>query len=74
MKCPYCNGELERGELKSRGGLFFLPDGESMPMLYTDRQMEKHRAIPLLTNVTSLTSEGQAACVCRECRKIIIDY
>lgn len=27
-KCPYCGGELEKGKLISRGGNFFLPDGE----------------------------------------------
>lgn len=30
-KCPYCGGDLEKGKLISRGGNFFLPDGEKMP-------------------------------------------
>lgn len=33
MKCPYCHSEMEYGELRSRGGVYFLPDGESMPKL-----------------------------------------
>ena len=44
MKCPCCNAEMERGELRSRGGVFFLPEGETLPKLYTRRLMEKHRA------------------------------
>lgn len=38
-KCPYCGGELEKGKLISRGGNFFLPDGEKMPALFTERSM-----------------------------------
>ena len=28
MKCPFCGQEMEQGKLRSRGGLFFLPEGE----------------------------------------------
>lgn len=27
MKCPCCNAEMERGELRSRGGVFFFAGG-----------------------------------------------
>ncbi len=42
MKCPCCNKEMEKGELRSRGGVFFLPEGEESPKLYTENQMKKH--------------------------------
>ena len=36
MECPFCMKEMEKGTLQSRGGVFFLPDGESLPKLYTE--------------------------------------
>ena len=32
MKCPCCNKEMEKGELRSRGGVFFLSEGEELPI------------------------------------------
>ena len=34
MKCPCCNNEMEKGQLRSRGGVYFLPDGEKKPLLF----------------------------------------
>ena len=34
MRCPICDKEMEIGKLRSRGGVYFLPDGEKSPMLY----------------------------------------
>ena len=45
MKCPWCNNEMEKGRLINKGGLYFLPDGEKYPKLYTKREMEKHNAV-----------------------------
>ena len=28
MRCPICDKEMEIGKLRSRGGVYFLPDGE----------------------------------------------
>lgn len=74
MKCPYCNNEMEKGELRSKGGLFFLPEGESIPKLYTDNQMKKHNAVHLPPYMTSIHPEFPAAYICRQCSKIVIDY
>ena len=41
MKCPCCNNEMEKGKLRSKGGVFFLPDGEKSPKLYTENEMKK---------------------------------
>ena len=74
MKCPYCNSEMEKGELRSKGGVFFLPDGESSPLLYTEREMEKHNAVYLPPYMLSLIPEYPTAYICRQCSKIVIDY
>ena len=31
----------------NKGGVYFLPDGEKFPKLYTKREMEKHNAVYL---------------------------
>lgn len=74
MTCAYCNAEMEKGALRSRGGLFFLPDGESSPMLYTQREMAKHHAVYLPPYIFSATSEYPTAYICRSCSKIVIDF
>ena len=74
MTCPWCNGEMEKGELRSRGGVFFQPDGESLPLLYTQREMKKHRAVYLPPYMLSLPAEYPTAYICRQCAKIVIEY
>ena len=74
MKCPCCNKEMEKGELRSRGGVFFLPEGEGSPKLYTENQMRKHRAVALPPYIMSLVPEFPIAYICRQCSKIVIDY
>lgn len=41
MKCPFCSTLMEKGVLRSRGGVFFLPDGEGLPRLYTKKRNGK---------------------------------
>jgi len=74
MKCPYCQSEMERGKLKSRGGMFFLPDGETMPKLYINAEFEKHRAISFPPHLLDIKLEYPTAYVCRTCGKIIMDF
>ena len=74
MKCPYCGNEMESGKLRSRGGLYFLPDGESLPKLYTKREMEKHNAIYLPPYMTEVKATYPTAHVCRSCSKIVVEY
>ncbi len=45
--CPYCGRELEQGTFHSRGGNYFLPNGEKTPSFYTEKAMEKRKAILL---------------------------
>ena len=74
MKCPYCSTAMEKGTLHSRGGVFFLPDGEKLPMLYTEQQMQKHNAVYLPPHQLGPQKEYPTAYLCRTCSKIIIEY
>ena len=74
MNCPYCGNDMERGELRSRGEMFFLPEGESTPKLYTQSEMNKHRAIYLPPYMLDVKAEFPTAYVCRACSKIIVEY
>ena len=73
--CPWCKKSMESGTLCSRGGTFFLPDGESLPNLYTKSSMDKKRAIilgqhsPVLGQIAPVQ-----ALICRNCKKIILSF
>ena len=74
MRCPYCNNEMDKGTLRSKGGVYFLPDGEKVPLLYTEREMKKRNAVYLPPYMTAYPPEHPAAHICRSCSKIVIDY
>jgi len=74
MKCPYCQREMEKGQLRSRGGLYFLPDGEKAPKLYTEKEIKKHNAVYLPPYMMSVVPEYPDAYICRNCTKIVIDF
>ena len=73
MKCPCCNNEMEKGTLRSNGGVFFLPDGERLPKLYTEREMKKHNAVYLPPYMFSV-ADYPVAYICRLCSKIVLEY
>lgn len=72
MKCPYCSIEMEQGKLRSRGGVFFLPDGETLPKVYSERQLSKHHAIALPPYILQTKPEFPTVYVCRKCGKMIV--
>jgi len=74
MLCPYCNGEMEKGQLRSKGGMFFLPNGERKPWVYAEWAMERHHAVQLQPSLFSLFPEYPTAYICRKCCKIIVEY
>lgn len=74
MNCPYCSHEMEKGQLRSNGGVFFLPDGEKLPLLYTQQQMRRRNAVYLPPYMTSRPAEYPTAYLCRACSKITIDF
>ena len=74
MQCPCCRCEMQKGKLHSKGGVFFLPDGEKIPKLYTEGQMKKHNAVYLPPYQLDFFPEYPVAYICRSCSKIIEDY
>ena len=74
MKCPYCSHEMEQGKLRSKGGVYFLPDGEKLPKLYTENEMKKRRAVHLPPYMTPFSAGYPTAYLCRQCSKITIDF
>ena len=72
MECPYCHREMEHGELHSRGGVYYLPDGETMPKLYTEKEMKKHNAIIFPPYILGDKAFPKAY-VCKNCNKLIIN-
>ena len=74
MNCPYCNGELEKGSLRSRGGEYFLPDGAKQPTWFTRESMEQARAVRLAWNPVLTYQEWPEAYCCRQCRKLIVPF
>ena len=78
-RCPWCGSELEKGTLQSRGGNYFLPDGQppSRISFYTSGYLAKVNAIALPPDpYGGLLDAPQwpQGCVCRKCRKIILTY
>lgn len=74
MKCPYCGNDMEIGKLRSKGGVFFLPDGERTPKLYTQKEMARHRAVSFPPFVLDFFPDYPNAYVCRSCKKLIMDF
>lgn len=75
QKCPYCGNELEEGSLRSRGGNYFLPAEERVPILFTKKAMKNKKAIILTPDFLSVsTADWPQAYTCRDCKKIIIPY
>lgn len=73
MTCPFCHQIMEHGRLRSKGGVFFLPDGEKVPKLYTDVEMKKRNVLSLPPHVFDSPPRYPEAFLCRSCGKIILD-
>ena len=68
---------MTKGTLHSRGGNYFLPDGEKRPLAYSEKAMNKRGAGMLPPDFLAPLSaplEFPAAYLCPDCRKIIIEY
>lgn len=66
---------MVRGEMKSRGGNYFLPEGHKIPGLYSEGSMKEVGAFILLpkSSDTSFHHYFPTAHLCENCNKIIID-
>ena len=72
--CPYCGGTLEKGMLRSRGGVHFLPENSKMPAFFVEELIRKANAIPFPPFPLDLEIRFPEACVCRKCRVLMMTY
>lgn len=75
MQCPFCGTRMVRGELRNRGGNYFLPEGHREPKLYSEGSMKKVGAFMLPPSPfdIALRPHFLTAHWCETCNKIIID-
>ena len=79
MNCPVCGKAMQEGMVvyNPSVGLHFLPPGGSLPYVMTKHGIEKQGGIALdgPNNLGPLKSDGTLpAYICRECRKIVVEY
>ena len=81
MNCPVCGGEMEPGSVTTSHsrGLFFLPPGGTDDFLVlTRKRIERQNGVVLdgpYNSKLNLPNETRIpACLCRKCRKIVMEY
>ena len=79
MNCPACGKAMEAGKVAYNPavGLHFLPPNERLPRLLTKSGVEKRGGISLdgPHDLGPLESDGTLrAFLCRDCRKIVMEY
>ena len=73
MQCPFCGAGMVRGELRNRGGNYFLPEGHREPWFYSEGSMKKAGAFMLPPSPLSFRPRFLTAHWCETCNKIIRD-
>lgn len=63
MTCPECGKEMESGWLYASGSLFWSPAPDKV-FLQPDRKSVSLR----------VCADAPAACICKDCRKVILEY
>ena len=79
MNCPNCGKEMERGKVitsYSRGLFFLPPDGDIDAIILTKKYITRQNGIVLdgPYNTAFPNESSFSACVCRDCRKIMLTY
>ena len=74
FNCPYCGEPLEKGELRSRGGVYFLPENSKMPAFFTEGSMRKANAIPFPPFPLGVEHSFPQSYVCRKCHVFLMEY
>ena len=64
---PFCHQKLARGKLRSRGGVYFLPDGKKPPLILTEAALRNVGAIPLPPSPIDIPITFPEAFTCRNC-------
>ena len=67
MKCPYCNQEMEQGEIRSQRTMYFISD--SADSFWSASSEQK---IKISTN--NWTAPKARAYACKSCKKVILDF
>ena len=78
MKCPYCNKEMEPGEIHmTRPGLYWFPSSLANPSYYSERELPKAGGIVLSSRSMRTLFSGAdlvTAYVCKDCGKGIFSF
>ena len=70
MKCPYCGKEMEKGLLQSPQEIAWL-NGERKHFF---GKAEFHDGSVVLSEFSFLKGSVVTAYLCRDCKKVLIDY
>ena len=70
MKCPYCDKEMEKGLIQSPQEIAWLK-GEKRHLI---NRAKFHQDSVVLSELSILKGSAVTAYLCRECKKVIIDY
>ena len=70
MKCPYCKKEMELGFIQSPQEISWKK-GDKRPLL---GRAQFHEGSVILSELSFLKGSAVTSFLCRECKKVIIDY
>ena len=70
MQCPYCNSEMEQGFIQSPQELSWKK-GAKRPVL---GRAAFHEGSVVLSELSFMKGSAVIAYLCRDCKKVIIDY
>ena len=70
MKCPYCKKEMELGFIQSPQEISWKK-GDKRPLM---GRAQFHEGSVILSELSFLKGSAVTAFLCRECKKVIIDY
>ena len=70
MKCPYCKNEMELGFIQSPQEISWKK-GDKKPLM---GRAQFHEGSVILSEISFLKGSAVTAFLCRECKKVIIDY
>ena len=70
MKCPYCGNEMEQGFIQSPQEISWKK-GDKRPFL---GRAQFHEGSVILSELSFMKGSAVTAFLCRDCKKVIIDY
>ena len=74
MKCPYCNHDMESGELRSSGKIMWLPSGLSAPFPPTQNNVRRKGGVLLPCKMGAIYGHFPTkSYFCRNCNRILLD-